>query len=281
MRNVYLNGDYIPLDEAKVSVLDRGFIFGDGVYEVLPAYRNEVLALDRHLHRLAHSLVALGIENPLSTNGWLEVLTRVLETNAGTAKSLYIQVTRGVAERDHVLRGDPRPTVFVMCTDQEFADPKPVSAIVRDDIRWQRCNVKATSLLANVLLRREAEECGAYEAILVRDGFLTEGAASNVFIVKDGVIKTPPHSEQLLPGVTRDILVELLAEGSLTCQVAPVPETELRSADEVWLTSSTRDVLPVTKLDEKLLGEGMPGPIWSAACDLFGTHKRECLGMDT
>ena len=280
MSKVYLNGDYVPIAEAKVSVLDRGFMFGDGVYEVLPAFGDRIFALDRHMARLERSLSALGIDNPLARAEWHDVLSRVLENYGATGKSVYIQVTRGVAARDHVLRSDVVPTVFVMCTEQRKSEPKPVVAITREDIRWQRCDIKVTSLLANVMLRQEAEDAGAFETILVRDGHLTEGAASNVFVVQDGTVKTPPYSEHLLPGVTRDIVVELLVQASIACEVSPITREELHAADEVWLTSSTRDILLVSKLDDRMIGSGGGGQMWSKASGLYLAYKHDQLSIE-
>ena len=210
---VYLNGKYLPLDEAKVSVLDRGFIFGDGVYEVIPAYGGKALRFEHHMQRLQNSLDAVRITNPLTNEQWQEIINKLITATDSQDQSVYLHVTRGVASRDHQFPDDAQPTVFVMSNVLHPVDSKllekGISAVTLDDIRWQHCNIKAIALLPNILLRQQAVDKNAKEAILIRDGNMTEGAASNVFIVKDGVIKTPPKDNKLLPGITRDLVVEL------------------------------------------------------------------------
>lgn len=259
---VYLNGEWLPLSEARVSVLDRGFIFGDAIYEVIPAFAGRLFRLDQHLHRLDNSLAAVRMENPLTQAQWRAVLIALLERNGGGDQSVYLQITRGTARRDHVPAEPLPPTVLAMSTPIVRQNRQPVTAIVCEDIRWKWCQIKTTALLPNVLLRLQAHEHDAYEALLIRDGWLTEGAASNVFIVKDGVVKTPPHSQNLLPGITRDLIVELLAEHCIPHAETAVSEAELRAADEIWLTSSNREVVPVVRLDDHAVGRGAPGPMW-------------------
>ncbi len=266
---VYLNGEWLPLSEARVSVLDRGFIFGDGVYEVIPSFGGRLFRPDQHLDRLDRSLAAVKMNNPLARERWRAVLNTLLERNGGGDQSVYLQITRGVARRDHVPIEPLTPTVFAMSSPVVRQNRQPVTAIVCEDIRWKWCQIKSIALLANVLMRLEAQERGAYEALLIRDGFLTEGAASNVFIVKDGVVRTPPHSKNLLPGITRDLIVELLARNHIPHAETSVSEAELRAADEIFLTSSVREVAPVVKLDDRPVGKGVPGPVWESVVSIY------------
>ncbi len=277
----YLNGDYLPLEQAKVSVLDRGFIFGDGVYEVIPAYGGHLFRLQQHLQRLDNSLKAIKLTNPLSDIQWqdvLQILIRKNQDHANADQSVYLQITRGVAPRDHAFPEDTPATVFAMSHPLAAADIKKIqagiTAITLDDIRWRYCHIKTIALLPNILLKREAVEKHASEAILVREGQVTEGAVSNLFIVRDGVIKTPPKSEQLLPGITRDLVVELAQKNGLVCEETPISETELFSADEIWLSSSTKEILPVTCLNEKTIGEGTAGPLWHKIIKIYQAYKR-------
>lgn len=273
MSVVYLNGAYLDRDQARVSVLDRGFLFGDGVYEVIPAYAGRAFLLDRHLERLARSLAAVGIEPPLQRGQWRAIVDTVLTRNGGGDQSVYLQVTRGVAEREHVLSAPVPPTVLVMSRALPGGPPAPVRAVTRADLRWDRCDIKAIALLANVMLRQDAAAAGAYEAIMVRDGHLTEGAASNVFVVSAGRVCTPAHASELLAGITRDVLVELLRGAGVPVHEGVVSETQLHAADEIWLTSSTREVVPVIELDGRAIGGGHPGPRWRQAWQLYQACK--------
>ncbi len=277
---VYLNGEFIPLTEAKVSVMDRGFLFGDSIYEVIPAYSGRLFRLQHHLHRLENSLHAIHMENPLSHGEWEELLAILVLQYAGKDQSVYLQVTRGAApSRDHTIPEGLIPTIFAISTPFPAVDPqiytRGISAITLDDIRWHYCNIKATTLLPNVLLRQEAKERGAMEAILVRDGLAIEGAASNLFIVDDGQIITPPKSEHLLPGVTRDLVLELAAEADLPYCEMPIKAEQLDSADEIWLTSSTREIMPVTHLDDRPINNGKPGELWQKIFNHFQAYKDE------
>jgi len=275
---VYLNGEYLPLSEAKVPVLDRGFIFGDGVYEVIPAYAGQLFRIDEHLQRLHNSLSAVRIDNPYSAQEWKQMLNALLEKNPAEDSSIYLQVTRGVAERDHAFPANVSPTVFAMAkplvTTDEQTFNRGVAAITMDDIRWQYCNVKAITLLANILLRQSAIDKGAAEAILIRDGEVTEGAASNVFIVSHGIVKTPPKGQRLLPGITRDLIVELAQIEQLPIEEVTFPLSELQSADEIWISSSTKEIMPVISLDNKQVGDGKPGPIAQKMYRVFQEYKR-------
>ena len=274
---VYLNGDYLPIGEAKVSVLDRGFVFGDGVYEVIPVYHKQPFRLAQHLVRLQNSLDAVRIKNPCSNQQWEEILRNLISKNNFADQSIYLQVTRGVAKRDHFFPKDVQPTVFVMTNPLAAVDRdtalRGIAAITLDDIRWQYCNIKAITLLPNVLLRQQAADNGAYEAILIRNGNVTEGAASNIFIVSNQVIKTPPKSPLLLPGITRDLVVELAQLNQLACQEVSFSETELFNADEIWLTSSTREIFPVVTLNGKPVQTGKAGPLTSKMYDIYQEYK--------
>ncbi len=270
----YLDGAFLPLAEAKVSVLDRGFIFGDGVYEVIPVFGRRVLRLERHLARLERSLAAVGIANPLPRARWAELVERLLDAQAGADFTVYAQITRGVAPRNHQPPAGITPTVFVMMSPLAPVDPAvTVRAITHEDFRWQRCDIKSTSLLANVLLRQAAAAAGAAEAILVRDELVTEGAASNVFVVVDGRLRTPPLSTHLLPGVTRDLLVEILADTADAVRETDVTRAELERADEIFLTSSSRELAAVSHLDGGPVGASAPGPVFHRVVERYAAFK--------
>lgn len=275
---VYLNGAYLPIDQAQVSVLDRGFIFGDGVYEVIPAYGGHPLRLKHHLQRLQDSLDAIRLENPHSNDEWETIITSLIEKNQGDDQYIYLQVTRGVAKRDHSFPDGNQQTVFVMSSPLLPVNSEllktGVAAITLDDIRWRFCSIKTTALLANVLLRQQAVEQDAAEAILVRDGEVTEGAASNLFIVLNGVIITPPKSNLLLPGITRDLVVELAHHHNLPCEERSISADELKQAEEVWVTSSTKEILPVTTLDGKPVANGQPGEVWQQMIRYYQENKQ-------
>lgn len=279
MTTVYLNGVFLPIDQACVPVLDRGFLFGDGVYEVIPVYGGNLFRLEQHLQRLDHSLTGVRIVNPMSRTLWRDTLDELVERNGGGDQSIYFQVTRGAApKRDHAFPANVLPTVFMMSTPLA---PLPadlaqsgIAAVTLDDIRWQRCDIKAITLLPNVLLRQEALDKGAAEAILLRDGLAVEGAASNLFIVKDGAIITPPKGPQLLPGITRDLILELAATHQVPHRETHITAAELRAADEIWLTSSTKEILPVTRLDGLAVSGGRPGPMWARLIGLYQEYKR-------
>jgi len=273
---VYLNGEFLPLSEARIPVLDRGFIFGDGVYEVIPVYAGNLFRLSEHLQRLENSLNGIKLPNPLTHQQWVEILETVVNRNNGGDQSLYLQITRGPAKRNHNFPEQIKPTVFIMSDPLETGPPSPgVKAITCADIRWQYCDIKSIALLANVLLRQQAIEVGAAEAILIRDGYVMEGAASNVFIVVDGVAITPPKSQFILPGITRDLILEAMQAAQLPCREANIPETQLRSADEIWLTSSTREILPIIALDDKIIGTGEPGAVWSKVWHIYQEYKQK------
>jgi len=283
MSTVYLNGAFLPIEQACVSVMDRGFLFGDGVYEVIPAYGGRLFRFPHHLQRLQNSLEGIRLANPCGDAQWQSILTELLERNREGAgdhndQSVYLQVTRGSApKRDHSFPEQVTPTVFAMSTP--IAEPDPnieahgVAAVTLDDIRWQMCNIKAITLLPNVLLRQQATEQSSAEALLVKDGLVIEGSASNVFVIKDGLIQTPPNGPLMLPGITRDLVLELAAEHGLRCSENDVPDTALRDADEIWITSSTREIIPVTRLDGRPVGTGLPGPVWKTIIGFYRNYK--------
>lgn len=274
---VYLNGQFLPIEEARVPVLDRGFIFGDGVYELIPVYSRHPFRLNEHLHRLQASLDGIRLANPHPVAKWAELVRELIAKNPDEDQSLYLQITRGVAPRDHAFPKNAVPTVFMMSnpltTPTANLRASGVDAISAHDHRWLRCDLKAISLLANVLLRQLAVDAGAAETVLFRDEYLIEGAASNIFVVKDGVILAPPKSHLMLPGITYDVVLELAASYDLPCQVREIAEAEVRAADELWMTSSTKEVLPITRLDGRLVGSGRPGPVFQRMYDLYQNYK--------
>lgn len=266
----------MPLEAVRVSPLDRGYLLGDGVYEVVPVYGGGLFCIEAHLDRLARSLDAIAIENPLSRSAWVEMLESLIGRNGGGDQSLYFQVTRGEAPRNHAFPLGSEPLVFAMSKPgSKTASPRPITAVTRADNRWGRCDIKAIALLPNVLLRQEAVSAGAGEAILLRDGMVTEGAASNVFIVADGVLKTPPKSPKILAGITREVVLELARSEGIQCEEGDISEAALRSADEIWVTSSTMEITPVAQLDGQPPGSGAPGPLWQKIFERFRDFKRE------
>ncbi|MFW2371998.1 MAG: D-amino acid aminotransferase [Gammaproteobacteria bacterium] len=275
---VYLNGDYLHISQAKVSVLDRGFLFGDGVYEVIPAYGGHMLRLDEHLRRLQNSLDGIRLHNPLPEPQWREIFQHLLDDSTSEDQYVYLHISRGVADtRNHLFPHKVKPTVFVMVSPLlPLAKEKlatGIAAITLDDIRWHACHIKATALLANTLLKQQADDEGAAEAILIRNGYATEGAASNLFIVKQGILKTPPVSPLLLPGITRDLVLELAQTHGIATEQVNVSEQDLKTADEIWLTSSTREIMPVVQLNGESVANGQAGPIWSKMIDIYQAYK--------
>jgi D-alanine transaminase len=282
----YLNGDYTRVADAKVSVLDRGFLFGDGVYEAMPVYDRRIFRFDEHMARLDRSLAKLRIDNPHTSGQWLERMRRLIaalhEQTGAADQFLYLQVTRGVAPRDHVMPKDIAPTVFIMTSplrpptaEQRHAGVACVSA---RDFRWERGDIKCTSLLGNVLARQISADAGAAETILFRDGFLTEAASSNVWIAKDGALIGPPKSEHVLEGIRVDLLRELCEDEGIGYSLRPIPESEVATADELLLSSSTKEVLAVTKLDGDPVGHGAlrgkPGPVYARLYEAYQRAKR-------
>jgi D-alanine transaminase len=278
---VYLNGQYLPIEEARIPVLDRGFIFGDGVYEVIPVYSRRPFRLAEHLQRLTSSLTAIRLPNPHADEEWALRISHVIQTQTFEDQSVYLQVTRGVAPRDHVFPQGVPPTVFIMSNPlrpaAEAAVENGVAAITAADNRWLRCDIKSVSLLPNVLLRQLSADVGAAETILLRDGWVTEGSASNVFVVRDGVLLAPPKSHLTLPGITYDVVLELAMMLDLTHNVRRISESELRTADEIWITSSTKEVLAVTTLDGKPVGGGKPGALQRIMFTAYQDYKSRVM----
>ena len=278
MTTAYLNGALLPLDEAQVSVMDRGFLFGDGVYEVIPVYGGRLFRLSHHLQRLQNSLDAVRIGNPMSESEWGDMLAELVARNTGSDQAVYLQVTRGAApKRDHAFPADIRPTVFAMSTPaaapRDIETEQGIKAVTLPDIRWQHCNIKAITLLPNVLLRQQAIEADTAEAILIKAGYAIEGAASNIFIVSNGLLITPPNGPALLPGITRDLIIELAAGNAIPYREAEILAADLFDADEIWLTSSTREISPVIQLDDTTISGGKPGPLWRRMIELYQDYK--------
>ena len=280
---VYLNGQFKPLAEAGVSPLDRGFLYGDGVYEVIPVYSRRPFRIDEHLTRLQATLDGIRLANPLTVDAWKSVIFKLIAAAPWEDQSVYLQVTRGADDkRDHAFPpASVAPTVFAfaspLVTPSVEQRTRGVSAITVADERWARCDLKVLSLLANVLARQAAVEHGCTEALLIRDGYLKEGAASNIFIVKDGVLLAPPKTRLMLPGITYDVILELAATHGQTVDVREITEMELRHADEVWMTSSTKEILPITTLDGQPVGNGQPGPVAARMWQWYQDFKNHIM----
>lgn len=278
---VYLNGKFLPMEQAYVPVLDRGFIFGDGVYEVIPVYSRHPFRLHEHLHRLENSLAGLRISNPYNIEEWAKLVLELVRVNEPDDQSLYLHITRGVAPRDHAFPKHAMPTVFMMSnpliTPNADQIKNGVSAISSKDIRWDRCDIKAIALLPNVLLRQMAVDVDSVETILFRDGILTEGAASNIFAVEKGVILAPPKDQHMLPGITYDLLLELAATNDMPVDIGYFAEARIRAADELWITSSTKEVLAIISLDGEPIGNGKPGPIFERMYQIYQDYKNHVM----
>ena len=276
---VYLNGKFMPIEEAYVPVLDRGFIFGDGVYEVVPAYSKHPFQLAEHLRRLQYSLDKVRITNPHSDAEWTQLIAEIIKRNNGDDQSVYFQITRGVAKRDHAFPKGVTPTVFMM--SNPLVTPSPalvdsgVACISAEDYRWLNCDIKSVSLLGNCMLRQLSADVDAAETILFRDGRLTEASSSNVFIVRNGVVLTPPKDNLVLPGITYDVVLEIARAREFEVEVRDVTEADVRSAEEIWLTSSNKEVLAVTTLDGKPVGDGRPGLLFRRMHALYQQFKQE------
>ena len=267
MITAYVDGAFLPLAEARVSPMDRGFLFGDGAYEVIPVYSRRAFRLDEHVARLANTLAAMRLANPHSADEWKAIILEIVARNPWDDQSVYLQVTRGAdTKRNHAFPGpEVKPTVFLMSepliTPSAEQLASGIAAVSAADIRWLRCDLKTVSMLANCLLRQHAIDHGCMETVLFRDSFLTEGAASSIFVCKDGVLLVPPKSHLMLPGITYDVVLELARTHGMKHAVREVLEAEVRTADELWMTSSTKEVLPITSLDGRAVGDGKPGPM--------------------
>jgi D-alanine transaminase len=274
---VYLNGHFLPLDDAKISVLDRGFIYGDGVYEVIPVYHRRPFRLRQHLARLQRSLDGIRLANPHTDTEWESIIRELVARTPFDDQGVYFQVTRGVAKRDHSFPSGVAPTVFMMSNPLPLPTAEQVergvAVVTAPDERWLHCDLKTISLLGNVLARQRATDAGAAETVLFRNGFLTEASASNVFIVQDGLILAPPKDNQILPGITYDAALELARGGGLMVDVRPISREEALAADEMWLSSSTKEVLAVTTVDGNAFAGGSPGPVFRKMYELFQASK--------
>ena len=278
---VFLNGQFLALEDAKVSVLDRGFIFGDGVYELVPVYSRVPFRLDEHITRLERSLHEVGIRNPYTRAEWGGFVAALVGRQPFEDQAVYLQVTRGVAKRDHAFPKNVPPTVFMMSNPlvnppQELVE-QGAAAVSAQDYRWLRCDIKSISLIGNVLLRELSAQVNAVETILFRERKLTEASASNVFIVRGGVIAAPPKSALILPGITYDVVVELARGDGIPLELREVSESEVRAADEVWVTSSSKEVLAVVRLDGAPIGEGRPGPVFRRMYRLYQEFKQKVM----
>ena len=278
---VFLNGKLLPIEQASVSVLDRGFIFGDGVYELVPVYSRVAFRLDEHLTRLERSLGEAKIRNPYTRAQWRSNIYQVIDAQTFDDQGVYFQVTRGVAKRDHAFPKSLEPTVFMMSnalvSPPQAQVDKGGAAVSATDNRWLRCDIKSISLIGNCLLRQMSAEAGAVETILFRDGKLTEASASNVFTVKRGVIHSPPKSNLILPGITYDVVSELARANNLPIEFRDVGEAEVRAADEIWVTSSSKEVLAIVELDGKPVGDGRPGPVFRRMHQLYQEFKQKVM----
>jgi len=273
----------MPIEEARIPVLDRGFIFGDGIYEVIPVYSRHAFRLAEHLKRMQHSLDGIRMQNPHSGTEWTQLIGELIARNDGEDQYLYLHITRGVAKRDHAFPNPPvAPTVFMMSSPL----PTPpaellqngVGAVTAQDNRWLRCDIKAIALLPNVLLRQMAVDAGCAETILIRDdAFMTEGAASNIFVVKSGMLLAPPKDNLMLPGITYDVVLEIAAANNIPHEVRRVTKQEVFSADELLLTSSTKEVLAITMLDGKPVGDGKPGAMFARLHQRYQEFKRDVM----
>ena len=282
---VFLNGKFLPIEQAMVPVLDRGFIFGDGVYELIPVYSRAPFRMEDHLARLERSLAAVRIRNPYTREKWREIILQLIARQPWEDQAVYFQVTRGVAKRDHAFPAGVEPTVFVMANalvnpPRELVE-KGGSAVTAADNRWLRCDIKSISLLGNVLARQVSVDAGAQETILFRGGKLTEASASNVFIVRRGVLLSPPKSNLILPGITYDVVSEIAQAGKIPLEFRDISEAEVRSADEVWVTSSSKEILAIVTLDGKPVADGKPGPLFKRAFQLYQEFKAKVMRKET
>jgi D-alanine transaminase len=284
MNTIYLNGRILPAEQANVSVFDRGFLFGDSVYEVIPFYQGRGFRLQEHLQRLEHSLKAVQIKAEFD---WQSILQQLVVANGGGNLSVYLQVSRGVAEgRSHNYDDTMQPTVFACCNPirdiyQEGAEQVAgISAIVTADLRWHRCDIKATGLLPNILVVQQAKHAGADEALMMRDGFLTEGASCNLFVIDKGVIYTPKRSSEILGGTTRALILDLADENGIPTQEVDIDYEQLMAADEVWISSSTRAIVPVLNIDGQPIADGKKGPLWAQMFDLFIRYQQSLMRGD-
>jgi D-alanine transaminase len=274
----WLNGEFVALENARISPLDRGFLFADSVYEVLPVYAGRPFLFNAHIARLERSLAAIGMASPMSRAQWVELLGQMVERNGGGEQFIYVQVTRGAEfGRNHAPAPGLEPTIFLMASPLSALDPmiraQGVDAVTVTDERWKRCDIKSTSLLPNILAKGVAATAGATEAILLEDGYLREGSSSSVMVVKDGVIHAPPEGPHILPSTTRALALELARRNNISIQIGAVTELQMRDADEVMLGFATRGVLPVCRIDGRSIGAGQPGSVWTRLQAAFEAYR--------
>lgn len=278
---VYLNGRYLPIEEATVPVLDRGFIYGDGVYELIPVYKRKPFRMREHFARLQHSLDRIRLANPHTEAQWSAIVNGVIERQPFDDQGVYFQVTRGVAKRDHAFPKDVPATVFMMSNPLMTPTPevieRGIACVTSVDERWLNCDIKSISLLGNVLMRQFAADRDAVETVMFRNGYLTEASASNVLTVRDGIVIAPPKDHLILPGITYGAIYDFAQQGGMPFEMRPVRESEVWTADELWLSSSTKEVVAITTLDGKAVGNpvhaGQPGPMFRRMHALFQAHK--------
>jgi D-alanine transaminase len=263
---IFLNGKYLSKDDAKISVMDRGFLFGDGVYEVIPVYQKKIFSLEEHLKRLHANLEELDITNPYDNSEWENIFTEIIKHSPFEQEAIYLQVTRGVMNTRAHYQENLNPTVFVESNKISNRDNNEIfagySAITEKDERWYKCHIKSISLLANVFSIKNAKKNNVEEVIFIRDGVITEGASSNVFIVKNNQVFTHPKNNLILPGITREISIRILQDLNIEVFENSFTEEEMMSADEIWITSSTREILPITSVNSKKIQSGKAGPLW-------------------
>lgn len=277
---VYLNSQFVEQEDAKISVMDRGFLFGDGVYEVVPVYDGHMVGLQQHLDRLKHSLSMIHMTPPLTDDEWKSIFNELLEKNNGMSgiQSIYLQITRGPEEtRRHILPETYTPTILAFLAPSK-AHPraelnKGFSAITLDDSRRRDCNIKAITLLPNILLYEEARRAGAAEAILIRNGEAVEGTSSNLFIVMNSELITPPLNNYILGGVTRELIISLAKQHNVPFKEKVITENMLKEANEIWMTGSSKEIFPIITLNEKPVGEGKVGHLWNQMMDYYEEHK--------
>ncbi|WFE69076.1 D-amino acid aminotransferase [Thiomicrospira sp. R3] len=279
-QTVYLNGELMPMEQARISPMDRGFLFADGVYEVIPVYNGRLFEWEAHYHRLENSLKAVSMANPMDKQAWLSVLNQLISLHPWQDQFIYLQISRGVQiPRDHLAQKDLTPTVFA------YTNPlKPLASsilengikvVTLEDIRWQRCDIKAIALLPNVMAKLQAQAAGVDDVILInQQGNVTEGSASNMLMVKDGIIITPPLSQHILPGITRQVLEKLAHQHHIHFIEREINQAELETADELWLASSTKEVLPICQLNGQPVGNGKPGPVWQKLRAHYQDYKQ-------
>nr|WP_196870096.1 D-amino acid aminotransferase [Polaromonas sp. CG_9.11] len=283
----YLNGDFSTLRDAKISVLDRGFIFGDGVYEVVPAYAGKLFRFEQHMARLGRSLAELRIPNPLTQDGWRDTALKLiadyaLSTGADTLKSnqlIYIQVTRGVAMRDHPMLPGLTPTVFIMVNPMKLPSEaqraQGVACVSAGDFRWEKAHIKSTSLLGAVFSRQISFDAGALETVMFRGDHLSEAAASNVWVVKGGKVMGPPKDHRVLEGIRYGLIEEICRAAGIAFELRPISRAEVLAADELLLSSATKEILPITLLDDQPVGNGTPGPVYAKLYAAYQQAKQE------